>query len=162
MNIVAAPSSAAGTWEIADTPSVTAYSPQSEHFELELPSEPDSVTRAREAMGTLARRLGASVDDVKIAVTEAVGNSVLHAFRDREPGTITLDARSDRDWLVIRVSDDGSGMVPNIDSPGLGIGISLITRAAVDVRFDSSKSGTSVRMAFAIPARSDREEVPDG
>jgi anti-sigma regulatory factor (Ser/Thr protein kinase) len=137
-------------------------SPESEYLQMELPSQPDSVTRARAAVAALARKLGASVDDVKIAVSEAVGNSVLHAYLDREPGTITLDAHGDRGWLVIRVSDDGNGMTPNIESPGLGIGISLITRAASDVSFDSSGSGTSVKMAFAIPARSDREGVPDG
>ncbi len=117
------------------------------------------MTRARGAVARLARRLGASVDDVKIAVSEAVGNSVLHAYRDREPGTITLDAHGDRDWLVIRVSDDGTGMTPNIESTGLGIGISLITGAAYDVSFDSSPRGTSVKMAFVIPPRGDREGV---
>jgi anti-sigma regulatory factor (Ser/Thr protein kinase) len=137
-------------------------SPESEYLQMELPSQPESVTRARTAVAGLARKLGASVDDVKIAVSEAVGNSVLHAYRDRAPGTITLDAHGDRGRLVIRVSDDGSGMTPNIESPGLGIGISLITRAASDVSFDSSGSGTSVRMAFAISGRTDRERVLDG
>jgi serine/threonine-protein kinase RsbW len=141
---------------------VAERSPESEYLQMELPSQPDSVTRARAAVAALARKLGASVDDVKIAVSEAVGNSVLHAYRDREPGTITLDAHGHRGRLVIRVSDDGSGMTPNIETPGLGIGISLITRAASDVSFDSSGSGTSVKMTFAIPARSDREGIPDG
>jgi hypothetical protein len=39
-------------------------------------------------------------------------------------------------------------MRPNFDSPGLGFGISLITRLAGDVRFDSSQQGLTVSMSF--------------
>ena len=136
---------------------MTASAPDCANFELSLASEPASVTRARREMASIARDAGAPVDDVKVAVSEAVGNAVLHAYRDIPPGTITLRARRGRDRLEITVADDGSGMIPNVDSPGLGIGISLITRAADDVQFGSSGSGTTVRMTFALDAEGDRE-----
>ena len=47
------------------------------------------------------------------------------------------------------IADDGSGMRPNLDSKGLGFGISLITKLAGDVRFDSSERGLTVSMSFA-------------
>lgn len=118
-------------------------------FELELPSDAPSVAEARGRAADLAERVGAPVADVKLAVSEAVGNAVLHAFRGRDPGTIAISARLDRDRLLISVTDDGTGMRPNLDSPGLGLGLSLITKLAADVRFDSDQSGTTVVMSFA-------------
>ncbi len=49
-------------------------------------------------------------------------------------------------------------MRPNVDSPGLGFGISLITKMAGDVRFDSSANGLTVSMRFG----GEREGRVDG
>ena len=121
-------------------------------LELELPSEPTSVRVARHAVAAVARRIGAPEADVKLAVSEAVSNAVTHAFRDREPGTIMVTARVDRGKLLVTIADDGSGMRPNLESKGLGLGISLITKLAGDVRFDSSDDGLIVSMSFAAEA----------
>src|SRR5687768_6007502 len=64
-----------------------------EEVRLELPSEPSSIKRARDAVAALAHRVGVPVPDVKLAVSEAVSNSVTHAFRDRPQGTISVRAR---------------------------------------------------------------------
>jgi hypothetical protein len=40
-------------------------------------------------------------------------------------------------------------MRPNLESPGLGLGIPLITKLANEVRFDSTEHGTTVSMSFA-------------
>lgn len=117
--------------------------------ELELRSEPTSVRVARHAVAAVARQTGAPEADVKLAVSEAVSNAVTHAFRDREPGTISVRARVDRGKLLVTIADNGSGMRPNLDSKGLGLGISLITKLAGDVRFDSSDDGLTVSMSFA-------------
>jgi anti-sigma regulatory factor (Ser/Thr protein kinase) len=122
-------------------------------LEIKLPSDPASIGQARHAAASLARKVGAAEDDVKLAVSEAVGNAVVHAFRgDHEDGTITLSARGERGMLLLMVSDDGIGMTPNLDSPGLGFGLSLISKVAEDVRFDSSDSGTTVSMSFPAQA----------
>ena len=115
---------------------------------LSLPSDAASIKRARDAVSELAGRVGVPVADVKLAVSEAVSNAVMHAFRGRDPGTISVRARVDRGRLIVVVADDGTGMRPNVDSPGLGFGISLITKMAGDVRFDSSPSGLTVSMSF--------------
>jgi anti-sigma regulatory factor (Ser/Thr protein kinase) len=120
---------------------------------LQLPSESASVTVARKAMAEVAREAGAPAADVELAVSEAVSNAVTHAFRDREPGTITITASLDGGRLNIEVSDDGGGMAPNLDSQGLGFGLSLITKMTSEVRFDSSGEGTTVAMAFPIAER---------
>lgn len=95
----------------------------------------------------MARRLGAREEDVKLAVSEAVSNAVVHAFGE-ESGTITLRAWREQDRLDVLVSDDGGGMMPKVDRAGLGLGISMITRLATEVRFDSSEQGTAVHMSF--------------
>jgi anti-sigma regulatory factor (Ser/Thr protein kinase) len=128
---------------------VIASSQGNAELELELPSEPTSVRVARHAVAAVARSAGAPEADVKLAVSEAVSNAVTHAFRDRDPGTIMVSARIDRGKLLVTIADDGSGMRPNLDSKGLGLGISLITKLAGDVRFDSSDKGLTVSMSFA-------------
>ena len=124
-------------------------------LDLELPSHPTSVAEARHAAGALARRYGAPEADVRLAVSEAVGNAVLHAFRGRDPGTISLSGRVLENRLVITVSDDGGGMRPNVDSTGLGLGLPLITKLAADARFDSSERGLTVSMSFLISSGGD-------
>lgn len=129
---------------------MAALSPGHTDFELELPCEPGSVTVARGASGELAERVGASSDDVRLAVSEAVGNCVVHAYRGRKPGKIHLSASVARDRLLIKVADEGIGMTPNPTGGGLGFGLSLIAKMTEDVRFDSSDRGTVVSMSFSI------------
>lgn len=59
---------------------------EDELLDLELPAERGSVAKARSAASKIAREVGVEELDVKIAVSEAVGNAVIHAYRDRAPG----------------------------------------------------------------------------
>jgi serine/threonine-protein kinase RsbW/stage II sporulation protein AB (anti-sigma F factor) len=120
--------------------------------ELELPAVPGSIKRARDAVGALASRVGAPVGDVRLAVSEAVTNAVVHAFRGQSAGKVTIDAHVARNRLVVVIADDGGGMRPNPDSGGLGLGIPLITRLAQDARFDSNARGLTVSMSFQAQA----------
>jgi anti-sigma regulatory factor (Ser/Thr protein kinase) len=117
-------------------------------LELTLPAEAASIPAARQAVAELAATMGAPVRDVKLAVSEAVTNCVVHAFRGGSEGTIRITARVQDGRLLVAIADDGTGMKPNLESPGLGVGISLITTVANDVRFDSSPAGLTVSMAF--------------
>jgi anti-sigma regulatory factor (Ser/Thr protein kinase) len=129
-------------------------SPSSElaEVDLELPPEPRSVSEARVAVAALARSLGGPVQAVSLATSEAVGNCVLHAFRGREDGRIQVRAWVEGSALVVRVADDGVGMIPHLDSPGLGLGGSLISQAAREATFESSEEGTTVSMRFDLAA----------
>jgi serine/threonine-protein kinase RsbW len=124
----------------------------SPEVELDLPAAPRSVRKAREAIAELAQEVGAPVDDVRLAVSEAVGNAVSHAFRGTDPGTVRLLAAVEGGRLVVTVSDDGTGMRPNPDTKGMGMGIPLITKLSLDARFDSTDSGTTVSMTFPAEA----------
>jgi anti-sigma regulatory factor (Ser/Thr protein kinase) len=123
----------------------------SDLLRLELPAEPRSVRDARQAVSEVAARFGAPVADVALCVSEAVTNAVLHAYRDRGGlGTIRVCADVTHDGLFrVVVDDDGVGMVPRLDSPGLGLGLPTIGALAVDIAITGRTPGSSVCMQFA-------------
>jgi serine/threonine-protein kinase RsbW len=117
------------------------------------PAVADSVPRAREALSTFARSAGATddqLDSIRLAVSEATTNVVVHAYDD-DSGRIQLDAGLAAGELWVQIADDGLGMRPQIQSPGLGFGLSLI--AQVCDKFEIAKrasGGLEVRMRFAL------------
>ena len=94
------------------------------------PAVADSVPRAREALSTFARAAGASaeqLDSIRLAVSEAATNVVVHAYDD-DAGRILLDASLSARELWVLIADDGLGMRPQIQSAGLGFGLSLMSQ----------------------------------
>jgi hypothetical protein len=49
------------------------------------------------------------------------------------------------------IGDSGSGMVERRDSPGLGVGLSVIATVAERLRIVSSPCGTRIHMTFRCP-----------
>jgi serine/threonine-protein kinase RsbW/stage II sporulation protein AB (anti-sigma F factor) len=94
----------------------------------------------------------ALLSDIALAITEATTNVVLHAYRDREaPGELSVRAERYDDHLALTVLDEGSGLSPRVDSPGLGLGLGLIAQVAdaADVRTPET-GGTEVVMRFNL------------
>lgn len=92
--------------------------------------------------------------DIPLAVSEAVANSVVHAYPDgQEPGPVEVRAQVLDSSVVITVSDEGVGMSPRPGGRGLGIGLPLIGRLAssVDIRSGSDNGGSGIRMTFKVP-----------
>jgi serine/threonine-protein kinase RsbW/stage II sporulation protein AB (anti-sigma F factor) len=93
--------------------------------------------------------------DIRLAVSEAVTNAVIHAFRGREQGTvIAAVCVSDAEWFDVRVTDDGTGMAPRDDSPGMGLGLPLIRQLAdqFEHRPPAGGGGTQLWMRFRLDA----------
>ena len=84
-----------------------------------------------------------------LAVSEAVTNVVMHAYRNGEPGVVRIFASVGEGALVVVVSDDGPGMTPRTDSPGIGLGLSLLAKVASTVEIDGDGDGTRVVLSFA-------------
>jgi serine/threonine-protein kinase RsbW/stage II sporulation protein AB (anti-sigma F factor) len=123
-----------------------------------LAAEPASVPALRTAVTDFAERCGMQgrrLHDLRLAVSEAVTNAVVHAYRDDAGagGDIALTACVEQGRLVVRVTDEGGGMRARPDSPGAGIGLPLIASVADDVSVDSggAATGTSVTMRFRLP-----------
>jgi serine/threonine-protein kinase RsbW/stage II sporulation protein AB (anti-sigma F factor) len=121
------------------------------------PAVAESVGEARAAVASFATAAGADSDtliSVKLAVSEAVTNAVLHAYLDHDtPGHVHVRAGHDRSgdlWVV--VADDGRGMLPRPDSPGGGLGLPLIAQMTAAFAIDRAESGgTMLHMRFQRP-----------
>jgi anti-sigma regulatory factor (Ser/Thr protein kinase)/PAS domain-containing protein len=123
--------------------------------EWELPAIDASVPELRGAVQGFAAGHGAAnevLSDVALAVSEAVTNAVMHAFIDRDRGNVRVAVQAGTDEIVVVVSDDGRGMQPRPDSPGLGMGLPLIGQlaASLDIRMPAG-GGTELCMTFAAP-----------
>jgi serine/threonine-protein kinase RsbW len=116
-------------------------------------AKPSSVAAARTALAEFAADAGASddqVDGVRLAASEAVTNAVLHAYRGG-PGQIQVTAALAERELWILVSDEGGGMQPRADRPGLGLGLGLISQVCDDMAIvPRSAGGIEVRILFKL------------
>jgi PAS domain S-box-containing protein len=117
---------------------------------------PASVPGLRHAAVAFAVACGADPDAqaaVALAVTEATTNAVVHAYVGRDPGRLHVVGEPADDALVFRVVDDGRGMQPRHDSPGLGLGLPTIGKlcAHLDIADGPDGAGTEVRMVFSAP-----------
>jgi serine/threonine-protein kinase RsbW len=122
---------------------------------LTLPARPDNVAIVRHALSAFVAELGlgaARVGDILLAVTEACANAVVHGYEGRE-GPMIVSARQAGDELVVGVRDHGRGMMPRIDSPGLGLGLPVIMSLSdvVEIRPPADGAGgTEVTMRFHL------------
>ena len=127
-------------------------------FVREYPARPDAVACARRDTTSEAERLGvdpARLPDLILAVSEAVTNAVLHAYRAGPPGVVRLEVGRAGDAVRVTVADEGGGMRPRPDSPGLGLGLPLIARVSASLEVSAGeRGGTMVRMTFPLRARS--------
>ena len=104
------------------------------------PAQPDQVRLARREVAAYAREHGAvDPDGIALAVSEAVTNAVVHAYVDApQPGDVEVIAELHLgNGLEIQVCDDGRGMMPRLDSPGLGVGLPIV--AKLSERFRSRR-----------------------
>jgi serine/threonine-protein kinase RsbW len=122
---------------------------------LTMPARPEGVAVVRQALAGMADALdfdATVLADMKMAVSEACTNVVVHAYEDGD-GMLEVDMMADEGGLTIRVRDHGTGIQPHPqparDVPALGLGLPLI--AALSDAFElhgSSGQGTEVRMKF--------------
>lgn len=119
-------------------------------------AEPRAVPRARASVTAFAREAGASpdvVDDIRLAVSEAATNVVLHAYLGSAPGPLGVRASLEGRRLEVEVCDEGGGLRARPDSPGLGIGLSLISAVTESVQISQSERKLNrVIMTFDLDA----------
>ena len=124
-----------------------------QRLDIRVRAEPSGLGGLRAAVVGFAEQLG--FDDtsrVALAVSEAMTNVVLHAYRESEVGEMRVVACDEPDRLVVVVRDYGDGMRPRTDSPGLGMGLPLITQMTDDLQIEAAaEKGTLLRMHFTKP-----------
>lgn len=128
-------------------------------LELKLPARAENVAVVRHAFGGFAEALSLdeqTLADIKLAITEACTNVVIHAYDDDEDGSLEVDASIDDRRLTVVVRDRGRGIVPRPDSPGLGLGLPLIATLAETLELGKDHcEHTEVRMTFVL----DQDEI---
>lgn len=135
----------AGAHDDAPTPEVR----------LVMPALPANVALVRQALAGLTDELGvdpARAADMKIALTEACTNVVVHAYGD-EPGPLEVTMAVEHGRLVLSVRDRGSGLHPlpgRDEGAPLGFGLALIASLSDELGLVGGRHGTEVRLAFML------------
>ena len=127
-------------------------------LELRLPADVTSATAARRALTELTGSAHLDVDEVAVAlcVSEAVTNAVVHGYHCAAAADDAIELRAwEQDGgLCVVVRDHGRGLFVRDDSPGLGLGLPLMSAMADRFAFAPDAPGTRVEMWFG-PAADD-------
>src|SRR3954470_18901203 len=112
-------------------------------FEASFPGTPLAVRALRREMAGLASDCG--MDDegiaaVRLAVTEAATNAVIHAYAEAR-GELRVTAAIQDGELTIVIGDTGRGLVDKRDSPGLGAGLAIVASVVQALRIVSDARG---------------------
>lgn len=132
---------------------------------LEIPAKSENESFVRVVVAAFAARLDPNLEElneIKTAVSEAVTNSILHAYEGKE-GTITIKASiEDQHYLYIEIRDEGRGIEdiekareplytdkPEMERSGMGFTImeNFMDRVSVE---SSPGKGTTVKMTKSI------------
>jgi serine/threonine-protein kinase RsbW len=81
---------------------------------LTIPAKAEYIDVVRLTLSGLAAKEGFSyeeIEDMKVAVTEACSNVVLHAYNGSDFGIMEIVFEMEQDFLQIRVKDSGSSFL---------------------------------------------------
>ncbi len=127
---------------------------------LEFLSIPANVAFARVAIAAFASQLDftlADLEEIKVAVSEAVGNAIIHGYEHVPDCFVRVYAALTPDALEIRVEDDGKGIADiekaiqpafSTDAERLGLGFVFMQSFMENFRVESTMGrGTTVIMS---------------
>jgi serine/threonine-protein kinase RsbW len=124
---------------------------------LTIPARAEYLSCFRLVLVGLARAAGIDEEtlaDLKLAVTEACGNSVRHAY-GAGGGRVTGRFELGADYLAIEIEDDGSGFEPApaeaVGAAVSGLGLSIIQSVTEDFRVAVGPGGRGSRVSFRKP-----------
>jgi len=127
-------------------------------MELVLPARATNIAVVRHAFGALGEAFALDQEilfNIRLAVTEACTNVVVHAYPDEHEGLLEVAATLQADKLEVVVRDEGPGIGPRPGSPGLGLGLPLIASLTESVQLGRDEDErTEVRMTFPLFAAS--------
>ncbi|MGE5560071.1 MAG: anti-sigma F factor [Chloroflexota bacterium] len=131
---------------------------------LEFPALPANVALARVCVAVFASQLDPDVtdlDDVKLAVSEAVTNAVVHAYQGGQ-GMVRIIATMSGDSLTVVVEDDGRGIADvaqarqpsfSTDPDRMGLGFAFMDSSMDEVDVNSAPGqGTRVTLRKRLRA----------
>ncbi len=125
---------------------------------LRIPAKPEYIALGRLALTGLAQARSLDSDtiaDLKLALTEAVSNSVRHAYDGVGEGQVEIRYELRGDRISVEVVDDGAGFDPE-EAPSFegdelsegGLGIAIIRTLADEVEIESRPGMRGSRLRF--------------
>lgn len=133
-------------------------------LKMEILSRPENEGFARAAVAAFVARLNPTleeINDIKTAVSEAVTNSVVHAY-DSEEGSIKITIEIEEKNVAITIVDEGEGIAnveqareplfttkPEEERSGMGFTFMEIFMDGLEVHSSKGK-GTTVHMVKKI------------
>ena len=132
-------------------------------LELRFLSRPENVSLARLLTAALVaeRELTlAELDEIKVAVSEAVSNAIIHGYQGRPDRYVELSLALSGDRLAVEVRDEGVGiadveqaMRPNWSGNGrMGLGFAFMNSFMDRIEVDSVLGqGTTVKLYKDLP-----------
>jgi anti-anti-sigma factor len=134
-------------------------------------AEPAQLSAIRRAVGHWAATAGLdpdSLEDLQLALGEAAGNAVEHAYRDAAPGRVLIEMDlDDEGGLTVGVTDTGAWRPAPADPGHRGRGLQIIAALTHGVDLSHGPAGTVVRFRFAPTPAADGASAattagPDG
>jgi serine/threonine-protein kinase RsbW len=125
---------------------------------LRIPAKAEYITLCRLALSGLAQLRSIpdeTMADLKLALTEAVSNSVRHAYGENGDGHVDVTYELRPEGIGIEVVDDGDGFDPE-ETPSFegeelsegGLGIAIIRTIADVFEIDSKPGSRGSRLRF--------------
>jgi serine/threonine-protein kinase RsbW len=121
-------------------------------FSCRLLADPAQLRPARHAIARWASDIGLMpdrVEDLALAVGEALSNSIEHAYAT-DAGRIEIDGRVVDSVLRVEVRDHGDWREPRTHPGWRGRGISMIHALTDHARVDRRETGTTVTMSWIL------------
>jgi serine/threonine-protein kinase RsbW len=130
---------------------------------LRIPAKAEYITLCRLALTGLGQLRGipdGTMADLKLALTEAVSNSVRHAYGPNGDGSVDVRYELHPDRLAVEVVDDGHGFDPEVETEpegeeltegGLGIAIIKSIADEFELRTAPGERGSTLRFVKRLP-----------
>lgn len=128
-------------------------------LKMEISARPENVSFARAAVAAFASQLDWNLndlDEIKVAVSEAVSNCIIHGYQNKGIGNILIYVNMFKDGLEIIIEDNGIGiddieeaMEPaySTDPERMGMGFTFMKSFMDKFSVDSiPKGGTKIIM----------------
>lgn len=128
----------------------------SPRYRARFPNRPESVGAIRGEVEAVARECGMdelAIQDLRLAVSEVATNAIVHGHAETDSEVVVrVDLVGEE--LCVVVADQGRGMLPRTDSPGLGLGLPIVSTLTnrLEVVSPGVDGRTEVHMYFASGA----------
>lgn len=136
---------------------------------LQIPAHADYIDMVRICLFGIATKMNFSyedIEDMKVAVSEACNNAVIHGAKDAASEVIDISFESDITVLTIKVKNSGSVIpipnaldkaapLPDVEVSGLrvgGLGIYLMQALMDEVDVKTTEDGTEVCLTKFLSA----------